>query len=60
MKSCDLFSSSWLSVAWYPSYRSPMGPTSKDLNVVFYLSFSSYTNHRLWMFSQPLQLRAFG
>ncbi|KAJ0935168.1 hypothetical protein HanRHA438_Chr03g0115871 [Helianthus annuus] len=44
----------------YPIYRSPMGPTLKDLNAVFYLSFSSYTNHRLWIFSQPLRLRAFG
>ncbi|KAM0025594.1 hypothetical protein Hdeb2414_s0021g00576421 [Helianthus debilis subsp. tardiflorus] len=35
MKSCDLFSSSWLSVAWYPIYRSPMGPALKDLNAVF-------------------------
>ncbi|KAJ0593983.1 hypothetical protein HanHA300_Chr03g0103521 [Helianthus annuus] len=50
MKSCALFSSSWLSVAWYPSYRTLMGPTLKDLNVVFYLSFSSYTNHRFVIF----------
>ncbi|MFS7890667.1 hypothetical protein Hanom_Chr00s000114g01622551 [Helianthus anomalus] len=50
MKSCDLFSSSWLSVAWYPIYRNPMGSTLKDFNAVFYLSFSSYTNHRFVIF----------
>ncbi|CAH1431342.1 unnamed protein product [Lactuca virosa] len=35
MKSCDLLPSSWLSVAWYPIYRIPMGPTLKDLDACF-------------------------
>ncbi|KAL4574500.1 hypothetical protein LXL04_021332 [Taraxacum kok-saghyz] len=35
IKSCDLLPSSWLSVAWYPIYRIPMGPTLKDLDACF-------------------------
>ncbi|KAE8698859.1 putative Gamma-glutamyl-gamma-aminobutyrate hydrolase [Hibiscus syriacus] len=35
LKSCDLLSSSWLSVAWYPIYRIPTGPTLKDLDACF-------------------------
>ncbi|MFS7911422.1 hypothetical protein Hanom_Chr02g00117891 [Helianthus anomalus] len=38
-----LFSSSWLSVGWYPIYRRPMGPTLKDLNVVFFTFHSLHT-----------------
>ncbi|KAG1326217.1 hypothetical protein COCNU_01G001510 [Cocos nucifera] len=34
-KSCDLLSSSWMSVAWYPIYRIPTGPTLKDLDACF-------------------------
>ncbi|KAG6505223.1 hypothetical protein ZIOFF_037577 [Zingiber officinale] len=34
-KSCDLHSSSWMSVAWYPIYRIPTGPTLKDLDACF-------------------------
>ncbi|PNT73858.1 hypothetical protein BRADI_1g03010v3 [Brachypodium distachyon] len=34
-KSCDLLPSSWMSVAWYPIYRIPTGPTLKDLDACF-------------------------
>ncbi|KAI3932892.1 hypothetical protein MKX01_031874 [Papaver californicum] len=39
-KSCDLLSSSWISVAWYPIYRIPTGPTLQDLDACF-LTFHS-------------------
>ncbi|WOH15514.1 hypothetical protein DCAR_0935055 [Daucus carota subsp. sativus] len=35
LRSCDLQPSSWISVAWYPIYRIPMGPTLKDLDACF-------------------------
>ncbi|XP_020599942.1 uncharacterized protein LOC110039275 [Phalaenopsis equestris] len=34
-KSCDLLPSSWMSVAWYPIYRIPTGPTLQDLDACF-------------------------
>ncbi|KAG6516281.1 hypothetical protein ZIOFF_026736 [Zingiber officinale] len=40
LKSCDLLPSSWISVAWYPIYRIPTGPTLKDLDACF-LTFHS-------------------
>uniref|UniRef100_A0A0E0JHM4 Uncharacterized protein n=1 Tax=Oryza punctata TaxID=4537 RepID=A0A0E0JHM4_ORYPU len=39
-KSCDLLPSSWISVAWYPIYRIPTGPTLQDLDACF-LTFHS-------------------
>ncbi|ONM21232.1 uncharacterized protein [Zea mays] len=33
--SCDLLPTSWMSVAWYPIYRIPTGPTLKDLDACF-------------------------
>ncbi|KAJ1283515.1 hypothetical protein BS78_03G133900 [Paspalum vaginatum] len=39
-KSCDLLPSSWISVAWYPIYRIPTGPTLQDLDASF-LTFHS-------------------
>ncbi|KAK8967528.1 hypothetical protein KSP40_PGU006402 [Platanthera guangdongensis] len=33
--SCDLLSSSWMSVAWYPIYRIPIGSTLRDLDACF-------------------------
>ncbi|XP_008797408.2 uncharacterized protein LOC103712618 [Phoenix dactylifera] len=39
-KSCDLLQCSWMSVAWYPIYRIPTGPTLKDLDACF-LTFHS-------------------
>ncbi|XP_042418033.1 uncharacterized protein LOC122006551 isoform X1 [Zingiber officinale] len=40
LRSCDLLPSSWISVAWYPIYRIPTGPTLKDLDACF-LTFHS-------------------
>ncbi|OVA13839.1 Protein of unknown function DUF789 [Macleaya cordata] len=40
LRSCDLLSDSWVSVAWYPIYRIPTGPTLKDLDACF-LTFHS-------------------
>ncbi|KAK1302953.1 hypothetical protein QJS10_CPB12g00482 [Acorus calamus] len=40
IRSCDLLPSSWISVAWYPIYRIPTGPTLKDLDACF-LTFHS-------------------
>ncbi|OVA02588.1 Protein of unknown function DUF789 [Macleaya cordata] len=39
-KSCDLLPASWISVAWYPIYRIPTGPTLRDLDACF-LTFHS-------------------
>ncbi|CAN6548288.1 unnamed protein product [Malus baccata var. baccata] len=39
-RSCDLSHSSWLSVAWYPIYRIPTGPTLQSLDACF-LTFHS-------------------
>ncbi|KAM1340682.1 hypothetical protein ACFX2H_039041 [Malus domestica] len=35
LRSCDLLPGSWMSVAWYPIYRIPTGPTLKDLDACF-------------------------
>ncbi|XVF09550.1 hypothetical protein REPUB_Repub07fG0103900 [Reevesia pubescens] len=35
LRSCDLLPISWISVAWYPIYRIPTGPTIKDLDTCF-------------------------
>lgn len=34
-RSCDLSPSSWFSVAWYPIYRIPTGPTLQNLDASF-------------------------
>ncbi|XP_020574884.1 uncharacterized protein LOC110020928 [Phalaenopsis equestris] len=34
-RSCDLLPKSWISVAWYPIYRIPTGPTLRDLDACF-------------------------
>ncbi|KMT16514.1 hypothetical protein BVRB_3g048100 [Beta vulgaris subsp. vulgaris] len=39
-RSCDLSASSWISVAWYPIYRIPTGPTLQNLDSCF-LTFHS-------------------
>ncbi|EYU17395.1 hypothetical protein MIMGU_mgv1a020798mg [Erythranthe guttata] len=44
LRSCDLLPSSWISVAWYPIYRIPTGPTLKDLDACF-LTFHSLHTH---------------
>ncbi|XP_074295611.1 uncharacterized protein LOC141623393 [Silene latifolia] len=43
LRSSDLLSTSWLSVAWYPIYRIPTGPTLKDLEACFLTYHSLYT-----------------
>ncbi|XP_059625627.1 uncharacterized protein LOC132268799 [Cornus florida] len=43
-KSCDLLPDSWISVAWYPIYRIPTGPTLRDLDASF-LTFHSLSTH---------------
>ncbi|XP_039142593.1 uncharacterized protein LOC120279971 [Dioscorea cayenensis subsp. rotundata] len=35
LRSCDLLPTSWMSVAWYPIYRIPTGPTLRDLDACF-------------------------
>ncbi|CAK9217776.1 unnamed protein product [Sphagnum jensenii] len=46
LRSVDLLPSSWLSVAWYPIYRIPTGPTLRDLAACFltYHSLSTPMN----------------
>ncbi|KAH6769628.1 hypothetical protein C2S52_014431 [Perilla frutescens var. hirtella] len=39
-RSCDLTQSSWISVAWYPIYRIPVGPTLQNVDACF-LTFHS-------------------
>lgn len=39
-RSCELLPCSWISVAWYPIYRIPIGPTLRDLDACF-LTFHS-------------------
>ncbi|PON86973.1 hypothetical protein TorRG33x02_172200 [Trema orientale] len=43
LRSCDLLCSSWISVAWYPIYRIPTGPTLKDLDACFLTYHSLHT-----------------
>lgn len=43
LRSCDLLASSWISVAWYPIYRIPTGPTLKDLDACFLTYHSLHT-----------------
>ncbi|RLM94073.1 uncharacterized protein C2845_PM08G05790 [Panicum miliaceum] len=35
LRSCDLSPASWISVAWYPIYGIPAGPTQRDLDACF-------------------------
>ncbi|KAG9160299.1 hypothetical protein Leryth_018950 [Lithospermum erythrorhizon] len=43
LRSCDLLSSSWISVAWYPIYRIPVGPSLQDLDACFLTFHSLHT-----------------
>lgn len=43
LRSCDVLASSWFSVAWYPIYRIPTGPTLKDLDACFLTYHSLHT-----------------
>lgn len=49
LRSNELSPASWLSVAWYPIYRIPIGPTMSDLSTCF------LTYHALWTPSCLLQ-----
>ncbi|WOG83827.1 hypothetical protein DCAR_0103005 [Daucus carota subsp. sativus] len=42
-RSCDLLPTSWISIAWYPIYRIPMGSTLKDLDASFLTFYSLST-----------------
>uniref|UniRef100_J3KZ65 Uncharacterized protein n=1 Tax=Oryza brachyantha TaxID=4533 RepID=J3KZ65_ORYBR len=44
-RSCDLLPSSWISVAWYPIYRIPTGPTLQDSDACFLTFHSLSTLH---------------
>lgn len=50
-RSCDLSPASWISVAWYPIYRIPTGPTLQNLDACFLtfhsLSTSTISNQHL-------------
>lgn len=46
-RSCDLTPSSWISVAWYPIYRIPMGPTLQSLDACFLTYHSLSTPLRI-------------
>ncbi|KAL4341659.1 hypothetical protein GQ457_08G021660 [Hibiscus cannabinus] len=45
-RSCDLLPASWISVAWYPIYRIPMGPTLQNLDASFLTFHSLSTSSR--------------
>ncbi|KAK9147006.1 hypothetical protein Sjap_006909 [Stephania japonica] len=51
--SCDLLPSSWVSVAWYPIYRIPMGPTLRDLEACFLTFHYLSTAHQSVSHFQP-------
>ncbi|KAL8226998.1 hypothetical protein R6Q57_016830 [Mikania cordata] len=42
-RSCDLTRSSWVSVAWYPIYRIPVGPSLQSLDASFLTFYSLST-----------------
>lgn len=46
-RSADLLPSSWISVAWYPIYRIPMGPTLRDLDASFLTFHTLSTQSRV-------------
>ncbi|CAL4951357.1 unnamed protein product [Urochloa decumbens] len=52
LRSCDLSPASWISVAWYPIYRIPTGPTQRDLDACFltYHSLSTqFAGIHIWL-----------
>ncbi|CAN4093023.1 unnamed protein product [Withania somnifera] len=52
-RSSHLLPSSWISVAWYPIYRIPMGPTLRDLDASFLTFHSLSTQSRASGAGQP-------
>ncbi|KAF3793838.1 hypothetical protein EJ110_NYTH09089 [Nymphaea thermarum] len=57
LRSCDLLPASWISVAWYPIYRIPMGPTLQDLDACF-LTFHSLSTPFKDYISRVMHLQA--
>ncbi|GJN05446.1 hypothetical protein PR202_ga23072 [Eleusine coracana subsp. coracana] len=57
-RSCDLLPSSWISVAWYPIYRIPTGPTLQDLDACF-LTFHSLSTPFGGMLNGPPETNNF-
>ncbi|KAK4750806.1 hypothetical protein SAY87_004288 [Trapa incisa] len=57
IRSCDLLPFSWISIAWYPIYRIPTGPTLKDLDACFlmYHTLSTPMDGNGFIFCFPLQ-----
>ncbi|CAH2045938.1 unnamed protein product [Thlaspi arvense] len=56
LRSCDLLPSSWFSVAWYPIYKIPTGPTLKDLDACFLTYHSLHTPFGGPGSAQPMSL----
>nr|VDC91176.1 unnamed protein product [Brassica rapa] len=56
LRSCDLLPSSWFSVAWYPIYKIPTGPTVKDLDACFLTYHSLHTPVAGPSSAQPMSL----
>ncbi|CAH8386957.1 unnamed protein product [Eruca vesicaria subsp. sativa] len=56
LRSCDLLPSSWFSVAWYPIYKIPTGPTVKDLDACFLTYHSLHTPFAGPSSAQPMSL----
>ncbi|CAN7002738.1 unnamed protein product [Brassica oleracea var. botrytis] len=56
LRSCDLLPSSWFSVAWYPIYKIPTGPTVKDLDACFLTYHSLHTPVAGPSGAQPMSL----
>ncbi|KAL8531040.1 hypothetical protein ACS0TY_007887 [Phlomoides rotata] len=52
VRSCDLLPTSWISVAWYPIYRIPVGPTLQDLDASF-LTFHSLSTQSIGSCAPP-------
>ncbi|RID76033.1 hypothetical protein BRARA_B03032 [Brassica rapa] len=56
LRSCDLLPASWFSVAWYPIYKIPTGPTVKDLDACFLTYHSLHTPVAGPSGAQPMSL----
>ncbi|GMJ08384.1 hypothetical protein like AT4G16100 [Hibiscus trionum] len=57
-RTCDLSPSSWISVAWYPIYRIPMGPTLQNLDACF-LTYHSLSTPSPCIGTDRLPFRGF-
>lgn len=54
-RSCDLTAASWISVAWYPIYRIPTGPTLQNLDAFFLTYHSLSTPYGVPRIDSPQQ-----